>query len=167
MQLSNLTSISSFFPYSRRWKMQNNEDCASPVKVFTKKKLDTKAYNCLIYGQTGRKKGLQKALKLQNECNGYNISYFLLFIDSEKYIWISETVSVCWHPKCNSKFCNPKNLSFVSSQEWGPSHDPHEQGPSSSQSRATTASNPQFCTREVCMFFYFKKHHGDTSLVTM
>ena len=27
--------------------------------------------------------------------NGYNVSYFLPFIDFEKNIWISETDSVC------------------------------------------------------------------------
>ena len=37
--------------------MQNNEDCIMPVKVFTKKKLDIKGYNCLICGQRRRKKG--------------------------------------------------------------------------------------------------------------
>ena len=39
--------------------MQNNEDCASPVKVFAKKKLDIKKYN-LICGQRSAKEGLQK-----------------------------------------------------------------------------------------------------------
>ena len=61
-----------------------------------------KAYNCLICGQRSGKEGLQKpqekgiatfikSLKLRNECNGYNVSYFLPFIDFEKNIWISET----------------------------------------------------------------------------
>ena len=40
--------------------MQNNEDSASPVKVFTKKKLDIKAHNCLICRKRGRKEGLRK-----------------------------------------------------------------------------------------------------------
>ena len=35
-----------------------------------------------------------KTLKLQNECNGYNVSCFLPFIVSEKNTWISETDSV-------------------------------------------------------------------------
>ena len=85
--------------------MQNNEDCASPVKVFNKKKLDIKAHNCLICGQRGGSEGLRKSqekeietfiksLKLRNECNGYNVSYFLPFIDSKKNIWTSETDSV-------------------------------------------------------------------------
>ena len=42
--------------------MENNEDCASPVKVFTKK-LDITAYNCFIYEQRGRKEGLRKCKK--------------------------------------------------------------------------------------------------------
>ena len=57
--------------------MQNNEDCASLVKVFTKKKLDIKAYNCLICVQRSGKEGLRKlqekeiatfikSLKMQN-----------------------------------------------------------------------------------------------------
>ena len=90
------------FLYSRTWKLQNNEDCASSVKVFTKKQLDIKAYNCLICGQRSGKEGLRKlqekgittsikSLKLQNECNDYNVSYFLPFIDFEKNISISET----------------------------------------------------------------------------
>ena len=40
--------------------MQNNEDCASPVKVSTKKKVDIKAYNFLICGERGGKEGLRK-----------------------------------------------------------------------------------------------------------
>ena len=85
------------FLYSRTKKLQNNGDCASPVKVFTKKKFDIKAYNCLICGQRSGKEGLRelqengiatfiKSLKLRNECYGYNVSYFLLFIDFEKNI---------------------------------------------------------------------------------
>ena len=70
-------------------------------------------------------------------CNGYNVSYFLPFIDFENNIWISETDSVNLHPKCYSTFCNPRNLSCVTSQELGPSYDPQEPGPSSSESRAT------------------------------
>ena len=141
--------------------MQNNEDCAGPVKAFTRKNVDIKAYNCLICGQKGGKEGLRKpqekgiatfikSLNLQNECNGCNVSYFLPFVD-----WISETDSVCWHPKCYSTFCNPKYLSFVTSQESGPLHDNQEPGPSSSQSRATRASNPQFRIREVSIICGF------------
>ena len=85
--------------------MQNNEDCASPAEVFTKKRLDIKGYICLICGQRSGKEGLQKpqekgipiynkSLKLRSVCNGYNVSYFLPFIDFEKNIWISETDSV-------------------------------------------------------------------------
>ena len=37
--------------------MQNNLDFASPVKVFTKEKLDMKAYNYLICGKRGGKEG--------------------------------------------------------------------------------------------------------------
>ena len=33
-----------------------------------------------------------KSLKLRNEYNGYNLSYFLSFINSEKNIWISEEI---------------------------------------------------------------------------
>ena len=40
--------------------MRNNEDCASQVKVFAKKKLDIKKYNFLIRGQRSAKEGLQK-----------------------------------------------------------------------------------------------------------
>ena len=40
--------------------MQNNEDYASAVIVFTKKNLDIKAYNCLICVQGGEKEGLRK-----------------------------------------------------------------------------------------------------------
>ena len=40
--------------------MQNNEDSASPVKVFTKKKLSIKTYNGLICGQRGGKGGPRK-----------------------------------------------------------------------------------------------------------
>ena len=61
----------------------------------------------------------------------------------------------------------PKNFSFVTSQESGPLYDPQEPGPSSSQSRATRASNPRFRIREECIFCGFKKHHGDTRLITM
>ena len=57
--------------------MQNNTDCAGPVKFFTKKRVDIKAYNCSICGQGGGKEGLRrpqekgiatfiKSLKLQN-----------------------------------------------------------------------------------------------------
>ena len=102
--------------------MQNNEDCASPVEVFTKKKIAIKAYSCLFCGQKGWKEELRKpqekgiatflnSSKLRNEYNGYNVSYFLPFIDSRKYNWISETDSVRWHPKSYSTFCNPKNPS--------------------------------------------------------
>ena len=53
----------------------------------------------------GKKEGLRKLqekgiatliklLKLFNECNGYSVSYFLPFIDSEKTIWMSQTESV-------------------------------------------------------------------------
>ena len=88
------------FLYSRTWKLQNKGDCASPAKVFTKKKLDINAQNCLICGQkTARKayesrKKREKSLKLRNECNSYNISYFLPFIYFKNNIWISETDSV-------------------------------------------------------------------------
>ena len=57
--------------------MQNNTDGAGPVKFFTKKRVDIKAYNCSICGQRGGKEGLRrpqekgiatfiKSLKLQN-----------------------------------------------------------------------------------------------------
>ena len=84
--------------------MQNNEDFASPAKVFTKKKLDIKRYICLICGQRSGKEGLQKpqekgiamfikSLKLRFASNGYNVSSSLPFIGFEKNIWISETDS--------------------------------------------------------------------------
>ena len=95
------------------------------------------------------------------------VTTFLSFMDSKKNIWISETDSFRWHLKCYSAFCNPKNLSLVTFQESGPSHDPHEPGPSSSQSRATRASNPQFRIRVVCIFCGFKKQNGDTKPITM
>ena len=114
----------------------------------------------------GKKEGLRKLqekgiatliklLKLFNECNGYSVSYFLPFIDSEKTIWMSQTESVRWHSKCYSMFCNPKNPSSETSQESGPSYDPQEPGPSVS------------CLSEVGMFFRFKIHHGDKRLITM
>ena len=98
-------------------------------------------------------------------CKGYNISYLLLFIYSEKNIWISEIDSVHWHPKCYSTFFNPKDLSFMTSQELGPLYDPQKPSPLLVQSRATRASNPQFCIKEVCMFCSFKKHYGNTRLI--
>ena len=87
--------------------------------------------------------------------NGYNVSYYLPFIDFEKNIWISETDSARQHPKCYSKFCNPKNLSFVTSQESDLLYDTQEPGPSSSEPEQQS-SNPQFRMREVCMSFGFK-----------
>ena len=43
--------------------MQNNLDFASPVKVFTKEKLDMKACNCLICGKRGGKEGYRSRKK--------------------------------------------------------------------------------------------------------
>ena len=83
-------------------------------------------------------------------------------------VWISEIVSVCWCSKCYSTlFCSPKNLLLATSQESGLFYDPQEPGPSPFQSRATRAANPQFRIREMCMFCDFKKHHGNTTLITI
>ena len=89
--------------------MQNNEDCASLVKVFTKKKLDIKAYNCLICVQRTGKEGLRKlqekeiatfikSLKMQN------LSLRVRFI-----VWSSRTRSIVVWIKSNKI----QSLSFV------------------------------------------------------
>ena len=61
----------------------------------------------------------------------------------------------------------PKKSLICDPQESGPSYDPKEPGQSSSQFRATRALNPHFPIKEVCIFFSFKKHHGDTRLNNM
>ena len=77
--------------------MEINKNCARPVKVFCKKKLDMKAYSGLIFGKRGGKEGLPKPqekgiatfikpLKLWNDCNVYNVSCFLSFIDSGEHL---------------------------------------------------------------------------------
>ena len=101
--MSEVTSISSFlffifcfcfaFLYSRT--LQSNKDCANPAKVFTKKNLDIKGKKGLQKPQKKRIEAFIESLKLRFVCNGYNVSYFLPFIDLEKNIWVSETDSVC------------------------------------------------------------------------
>ena len=109
--------------------MQNNEDCASPVEVFTKKKIAIKAYSCLFCGQKGWKEELRKpqekgiatflnSSKLRNEYNGYNVSYFLPFrkYNPESIIGYQKRIQFAGTLKVIQRFAIqkiPRNVSKV------------------------------------------------------
>ena len=149
--------------------MDVDEETASPVKIYHQKNFEVKPYNCLICGKRAGKESLRSpkeqgittfinALEVRRECNDFHIDHYKDMIDFESKSWLSDITVVKWHPKCYASYCNPKNLSYLTTS---PSTNP------SISKSSTRAKKPLINLKEKCMFCGYKKHHNDTKLILL